>query len=91
MEGQQRFFRPPPGCPAGSQAKGERSGWGGVFAKLIRHGHQREQLPHYTRRQLELYFRQAERQEAADRAGRIVDIRAALSKEGDRLIKALRD
>ena len=58
---------------------GERVSPGALFAKLVGHGHDKERLPHYTRRQLELFYRYALRDEASARADRIDDIRLALA------------
>lgn len=45
----------------------------------------------YTRRQIALFHREALALEQAGRADRIEDINAAFSKDGARLVKALRD
>lgn len=62
-----------------------------MFARLIAAGHRQEALTGYTRRQLDLYYNRAVAQARNDRADMIENIRAALVKDGDKLIRSLRD
>lgn len=57
---------------------------------MIRNGHRREAIPHYTRRQIALFHGEAMALEAAARADRIEDIGAAFSEESARLCDLLR-
>ena len=58
---------------------GNECGIGRVFARLIACGHRRAELPHYTLRQLRLFFVEAERDRARCRAARVADFLAAQS------------
>lgn len=58
---------------------------------MIAQGHDAAALGGYTRRQIELYYREAAQREACARADRIEDIAAALNaKDVPKITRALR-
>ncbi|EIU3857259.1 hypothetical protein L4Q41_006629 [Pseudomonas aeruginosa] len=76
MDGEQWFFRATAlaASPAGHGA-GQPATWGRIFADLIRAGHCRESLDHYTGRQLILYWKEAQ---AAERREQAREVRAVM-------------
>ena len=71
--------------------RGRSAGWGSVFATLIAHGHRQGDLPHYTLRQIELYYREAMALDSHGRADRIEDVNIAfVSKKISEIVKKLR-
>lgn len=72
---------------------GRSLGLGELFQTLIAAGHRKDDLPHYTRRQLRLYYREVEKSNNRGRACRIEDINIGYNggKETNEILKALRN
>lgn len=58
---------------------GAALGIGRIYAVLIAAGHRRAELAGYTRRQLRLFFEQAEKLRREHRADRVRDVNAAMA------------
>jgi hypothetical protein len=91
---QPRFFYRR-GNPKNKSVPGKQEkviGYGQLFSTLVRAGHDPQRLPHYTQRQLELYYCEAVKQTCRERADFIVDIFAGTNggNNATQLINALR-
>jgi hypothetical protein len=76
------FFRAAAGGggrrPGTASDEGRAVGLGPIFAELIAAGHVREDIPRMTRRQIELYLREARTWVGVRRAAFIIDVGAAV-------------
>ncbi|WP_141673572.1 MULTISPECIES: hypothetical protein [unclassified Gilliamella] len=71
---------------------GKSVSWSEVFTLLIKNGHDAQQLPHYTQRQLLLYYDELIKLQNRERANRIEDICVGFNggKQVTKFVKQLR-
>jgi hypothetical protein len=93
VECESGFFRQAAFKPltAGKGKSTKPTGWGRIFATLIRHGHDKDGLMRYTARQIGLFYKEALRAEAQAQAGAIIAVNLGMAggKEATKAVKNL--